>query len=164
MQTDVFTLITLDVDFNLTVLVQLLANSKLITLQFGPNQIVRGARWHPLGKFPVVIGIELPVCFLLVGAADFYFHSVQRMIVRAPYGAKNERIRLVVFLIPSSGTSGEYLNGDKREQSDHKLDGDPRGEPRHREEPRSSRRLRLPRVRHHRWVLPRLASTRWDLR
>src|SRR5919197_355669 len=85
MQPDVHALIILDVDFDLSF-------GGVVTFGIGPNDIVGGAGWDALGKFSLVVGIQLPLRVFLVGTANLYAHSIGRMIVGSINRAEDERI------------------------------------------------------------------------
>jgi hypothetical protein len=91
MQPNVGALIILDVDSYLCTRLQVLAGSGLIVFQIGPDDIVGFARGHALGEFAMVVGKELPVSFLLIGAADLHFHSIDCPPVRIKYRSEDQR-------------------------------------------------------------------------
>src|SRR6202142_709668 len=152
MQTEVLALVILDVDPDLSILMQLLAINRLITLQVGPDQVVCRARRQALSKLSTMIREQLPTRFLLVRPANLHLDTIQRMVVRSPHRTENKCVRLFGPLV--NGPSwigvppvGGHIEEDEAEDCGQEPGADSWGKHRHaqgpRNRPRAGKRTRL---------------------
>src|SRR5438552_19054990 len=93
MQADVAAFLAIDVDANF---IRAQVRRVLLWFGLGPDHVIGLLRRHPLRKFPAMVGIKLPVWFLLVGAADFYLHAIDWLLT-LPHRPKNEGVRIKVL-------------------------------------------------------------------
>jgi hypothetical protein len=100
MQSDVGTLVAVQVDLGLGSGLQVLAIRGLIALHVGPDDVVGGSWRYALGKLARVVGVEFPAGLLFVGPPDLDLDAVDGMVRRVPDGAENQRVRLFLgFLL-----------------------------------------------------------------
>lgn len=94
MQADIGTLFIVDMDGYLRTRLQVPARRQLIVLEVSPDEVIGLAGRNALGELALMVREQLPLRLLVVGAADLYFHSVQRTSVGVKYGSKD---KCVVF-------------------------------------------------------------------
>src|SRR5215471_4882746 len=83
---------------------QRLAVAGFEILEIGRKDVVAFPSRKALRELPIMIGVEFPLGFFVLGAADLNFHSVDRAIVRAPNRALNNScILLGLWLFRNSG-------------------------------------------------------------
>src|SRR5260370_3159715 len=97
MQTDIHALVILYVDRDVVRQMQWLAVLCFQTLEISPYQIVGLARGNPLGEFADMIGRQLPLGFLVTGAADPDLLSIDGAIVRSPDRSEDQSIAIGWF-------------------------------------------------------------------
>src|ERR1700730_12600565 len=97
MQTNIHTLVVLDVDIDWFHQMQGNAVSSLHALEIGPDDVVGLFGGHALREFAGVIGGEFPPCLLcfIGGAANLDRDAVDGATVRAPDRAEDERVGIV---------------------------------------------------------------------
>jgi hypothetical protein len=104
MQTGVFAFDVINVDSYFLGQVQGLAVGGFEVFEIGPEDIVGLAGRDALGKFSHVVGKDLPLGFLILGAPDLHFDAKYRVIVGTPDGPENEGIRFWRFGVLRSRT------------------------------------------------------------
>src|SRR6202162_5990265 len=88
------------------------------------HDVVILASGHAEGKFAVMIGIQIPLTFLVGGATDHNLHAVDRVIVWPPNGAKNESIGIRWSQLLGRGTGAGHrrklrgYNAEDRQQEE----------------------------------------------
>lgn len=82
MQSSVFAFVVVDVDSDFFDQVNRLALGGFDAFEVGGEDVVGFADGNALGEFSHVVGIDLPLGFLIFGAADFYSDAIDGMIVR----------------------------------------------------------------------------------
>src|SRR5438270_3458306 len=91
MQADVYSLVTIHVDFALGL-------GAFLALDVGLDDVVGIARGDALGELTTAVGDDFPLGLVLIGAADLDLHAISRLIVGRPDGAKDERVgRFLLF-------------------------------------------------------------------
>src|ERR1700685_4194228 len=85
-QTNVHTLVILYVHGHRFRQTQSAAVGGFYAFEVSPDDVVDFAGGHPLGELPGMIGVTLPLGFLIRLAADFYGDAVDGTIVRTPDG------------------------------------------------------------------------------
>ena len=92
MQADILAFIINDVNFYLW------RRAAFGGLYVGPYDIVRFTGRNPLGEFAVVVGVQLLFGFLFVSAPDLDRHAMNRAVIGAVDGAKDQRVGLLFKL------------------------------------------------------------------
>ena len=108
MQANIGALFILNVDGYLGAGLQVLAGWRLKVLQIGPNNVVGLACGHALCEFTSMVGIEFPVGFFLVDAADPDFNSIDGSPVRTKDSPEN---KCVGFLLLAGGCFAGHKPG-----------------------------------------------------
>src|ERR1700722_5314789 len=91
-QPGVFAFVIIDVYFDLADLMQGLAVGSLHAFQICRKDVIRFAGRNALGKFSAMVGVDLPLGFFVLSAADFDRDAVDRPVVGAPDGAENQGV------------------------------------------------------------------------
>src|SRR5579863_4844779 len=73
----------------------------LVTLEICPDYIVLFACRNALREFATMIGVLLPARFFFTLPPNFDFHSIERVVIRAPDCSENQGIRF--FWLDFSG-------------------------------------------------------------
>src|SRR5579863_1778380 len=105
MHTGVDTLIVFHVYCDFFSRPQLSSVCRLVSLEISPDHIVCLACGHPLGEFAVMVGINLPMSFLLAGQTNLDAYSINRPVAGSPHRAENHRIRFVMPMVRECGGS-----------------------------------------------------------
>src|SRR5208282_110703 len=93
MKTNVGTLVIVDMHADFGARLQLSAVGQFVALDVSPHDVIGLAGGHALREFAVVIGIKLPAGFFLVGQADLYLDSIERLSTWIPNRAEDQRVR-----------------------------------------------------------------------
>src|SRR5579862_6199221 len=94
MQADILAFVSFDVDGNFLTGLQPISIQQLEPLKIRPDDVVGLARWHPLGKLSLVVGIKLPFGFFLICAPDLHVDAINWAVVRSPDRPKNQGVGL----------------------------------------------------------------------
>src|SRR2546423_12663378 len=90
MQADVVAFLALNVDAHF---IGSKARRVFLLFRLRPDHVIGRAGRDSLGEFAAMVRIKLPASLLLIGAADFYLHAINRLVA-LPHGSENEGVRL----------------------------------------------------------------------
>src|SRR5450432_2396215 len=145
MQSSVLAFIVINVDGDFLDQTQRLAVGGFVTLKVGPENVVGFAGENALGELAIVIGIELPLGFLILGTADLHGHAVDGMVVRPPDRPKDQCVGLFRLGVMLRGTwAGADYQKNEQEGDQGKREGIRPCGVRAQAESMSSHRLRFP--------------------
>src|SRR5580704_19598910 len=94
-QAGVFAFVIIDVYFDLADLMQGLAVGSLHAFQICRKDVIRFAGRNALGKFSAMVGVDLPLGFFVLSAADFDRDAVDRPFVGTPDRPKNQGVLIL---------------------------------------------------------------------
>lgn len=118
MQTRILAFIAVHVNRDLLREMQWLAIRRLEALQIGPKDVVGVARGNALGKFAMMVGVDLPFRLLVLGPPNLHGNAVHRAVVRPPNRAEYQCVRFVWLAMLGSDSSNrtEAQEKETREQ------------------------------------------------
>src|SRR5450631_120595 len=140
MQSSVFAFVVINVNSHFLDQPKRLAVGGLEAFEIGRENVVGFAGRHTLGEFAQVVGINLPLRLLVFGPADFHGDAINRMVVRTPDRAGDQRVGLAFGL---RGCEETWLRTDRCEDKDEWKENTERPPHKKLSEPRVRRNHRL---------------------